>query len=353
MVRVIEEPPNQVLVNVGLIMRPLISIDQDNLVEAKMHFCTYFDINYIHRGLALYNSLERQASKFTLWILCFDDRTYGILESLNLPNVRLIQRREFEAGDNDLLTAQQDRSTVEYYWTCTPSLPLFILKQQRDIETICYVDADIFFFSSPQPVFDALNHGSIFIVPHDFAENKLGKNWPANRFNVGVMVFRRDENGLKCLRRWRAQCIEWCRFEADNGKWGDQGYLDDWPQQYKRVIVSEHPGIHAGPWNIRKYRLDLSHEGVLLLNGDRLVCYHFHGLSMITPRIALIRGGHYFMNRLIRHHIYQVYVAALSDALQQLYHEGYRVQSQLNYPTLLFLTKRFLCRTLRWNVIFA
>ena len=316
-----------------------------------MHFCTYFDINYIHRGLALYNSLERNASNFTLWILCFDYITYDILTKLDLPNARLIRRQEFEEGDNELIAAQQNRSKVEYYWTCTPSLPLYVLKQQ-DIETICYLDADTFFFSNPKTVFDALNHGSIFIVPHDYDE-KICRSHSPGRFNVGMLIFRRDESGLQCLRRWREQCLEWCRLEADNGKWGDQGYLEDWPQRFPGVVISGRPGIHGGPWNIGKYSLSLDREGRLLLNGDRLVCYHFHAVSMINSRMAVINDGHLFMNKLIRQHIYQVYVAALTDALQQLNHVGHSVQSQLNYPTLLFLTKRLLRRTLASNVIFA
>ena len=317
-----------------------------------MHFCTYFDVNYIHRGLALYNSLERNASKFTLWILCFDDKTYEILTTLDLPNARLIRRQEFEEGDNALIVAQHNRSIVEYYWTCTPSLLLYVLKQQ-DIDAICYLDADTFFFSNPNTVFDALNHGSIFIVPHDYDDKIFRGNHSPGRFNVGVLIFRRDEIGLQCLSRWREQCLEWCRLEADNGKWGDQGYLEDWPQRFPGVIISDRPGIHGGPWNIGKYKVDLDREGRLHLNGDRLVCYHFHGLSMITPRIALIQDGHLFMNRLIRHHIYQVYAAALTDALQQLHHAGHRPQSQLKYATFLFLTKRLLRRTLASNVIFT
>lgn len=110
-----------------------------------LHFCTYFDINYIHRGLALYRSLELHAPAFTLWILCFDDRTYGVLESLNLPKARLIRRQDFEAGDSRLVGASHDRSIVEYYWTCTPSLPLYILRRQPDINAISYLDADLFF----------------------------------------------------------------------------------------------------------------------------------------------------------------------------------------------------------------
>jgi len=106
------------------------------------------------------------------------------------------------------------------------------------------------------------------------------------------MVFRRDESSIKCLQWWREQCIKWCRHEYEDGKCGDQGYLNDWPERFSGVIVSAHPGIHAGPWNVGKYKLGLDSKGDLLLNDKQLICYHFHALNMINSRIALVLEGH-------------------------------------------------------------
>ena len=83
-------------------------------------FCTYFDRNYLTRGLALYESLREQCRRpFTLWTLCFDDESYGILDRLALKGMRLIPLADFEAGDTELAAARDNRSAVEYYWTCS------------------------------------------------------------------------------------------------------------------------------------------------------------------------------------------------------------------------------------------
>ena len=50
-------------------------------------YCTYFDHNYLSRGLALYHSLQRHAPGARLWVLCLSEACYRTLTALNLPNL--------------------------------------------------------------------------------------------------------------------------------------------------------------------------------------------------------------------------------------------------------------------------
>ena len=62
------------------------------------------------------------------------------------------------------------------------------------------------------------------------------------RFNVGMVSFRNDVAGLACLSRWREKCIEWCYDRVEDGKFADQGYLDDWPTEHEGVVVLDMQG---------------------------------------------------------------------------------------------------------------
>src|SRR5581483_10359173 len=163
------------------------------------HFCTYFDKNFLIKGLTLYSSLRKHTpGSFKLWVLCLDNSTYDILRQLDLKDLHPISMQDFEAGDTELLKAKTNRTRVEYFFTCTPSLPLFVLRQNPSIGTITYLDADLFFFSSIDSIFHAFEDYSILIIPHRYPE-ALKRLEEYGIFNVGLLSFRNDSAGTECL----------------------------------------------------------------------------------------------------------------------------------------------------------
>ncbi len=108
------------------------------------YFCTYFDRHYLARALVLYDSLKRNCGDFKLWMLCLDEESYAALAKLKLPEVSLLTLSELERDDPPLRQAKTNRSLLEYYFTCTPCLPLFILRREPAVDLITYLDSDLF-----------------------------------------------------------------------------------------------------------------------------------------------------------------------------------------------------------------
>jgi len=292
------------------------------------HFCTYFDRNYLYKGLALYRSLESHCASFRLWVLCLDEVTRNILRSLQLPNVVLVGLDEFEAANPRLLEVKPSRTTVEYYWTLTPSWCLYLLERDKDIEIITYLDADLFFFSDIAPIFEELGDKSIAIIEHRFAPAYAHNLETAGIYNVSLVTFRREEEGLDCLRRWRDQCIDWCFFRHEAGKLGDQMYLNDWPSKYSGVQVLQHVGAGVAPWNIGRYTLT-RRNGQLFLDTQPLIFYHFHQFSPITSFMFELAGRGYRFARYQVAWVYRPYMAAIRQSIREVnrkdapFHYGY------------------------------
>src|SRR5205814_8079681 len=100
------------------------------------YFCTYFDHNFLPRGLVLYKSLKSSGVAFQLWVLCLSDECHQALRTLALPDVMPIAMSDLERGDDALLAAKANRSRIEYYFTCTPSLPWYILEHHPEVDLI-------------------------------------------------------------------------------------------------------------------------------------------------------------------------------------------------------------------------
>jgi len=276
------------------------------------HFCTYFDRNYIAQGLTLYRSLSRNSGPFILWVLCFDDPTYDLLMQMGIDNLRPVPLRDLEQGDGPLRKTKTDRSRVEYIFTCTPSWPLYLLNVHPEIDMITYLDADLYFYSNPAPIFDEITDRSILIIGHRFPEH-LRHLEIHGIYNVGLLTFRNDSRGRDCLQWWRERCLEWCFDRLEDGRYADQKYLDYWPERFPGVGVLQHKGAGLAPWNFMKYKIDIEKTGVTI-DGQPLIFYHFHGFRLIY-RLFYDPGTKLYgpMPSNLRRWLYDGYAKALFD----------------------------------------
>ncbi len=253
----------------------------------KRYYCTYFDRNYLVKALALISSLnEHEKNEFHLIAICLDEVSRVVINKLQPNNVTTIPLHVIEQRDEPLLKAKGNRSLVEYYWTLTPTIILHLLKQHTDIDFITYIDADLYFYSSPEPIYREFDGHSILIHGHRFspAQKHLEQY---GKYNVGLMCFRNDTAGIDALTWWRGKCIEWCYSRIEDGKFGDQLYLNDWPLRFKHVKVLENVGAGVAPWNHEQYRYSVNKQGMLLVNDTPLIFYHFHALAFCSPEIII------------------------------------------------------------------
>src|SRR5580658_5935605 len=160
-----------------------------------MHrFCTYFDSGYLTRGLALYHSLKRHCGEFHLDILCLDGESFDQLARLSLPECRLVSLAEMEKADAGLVSVKGSRTTVEYYFTTTPCFISYLLQEVPEGGLLTYLDADLYYYSDPGPIFDELKNASIGIIEHRFAPN-LDHMKMHGVYNVGWVTIRNDDRG--------------------------------------------------------------------------------------------------------------------------------------------------------------
>jgi hypothetical protein len=287
------------------------------------HYCSYFDSRYLARGLAMIRSLRRFDADARVSVLCLDDECARLLGVLQEPGVQPISLGVLEAGDAALAAAKANRSLIEYYFTLTPSLVSYVLARAADGETVTYLDGDLYFFDSPEPLHRELGTNSVALIAHRFpkALQHLEKH---GRYNVGWLTFRNDENGRAAAAWWRERCNEWCYDVVEADRFADQKYLERFSSLFSGVVELQHRGANLAPWNLGGHSVVMSRDGVVVDASWPLIFFHFHGVKALASWIYLVRHHPYgaSFQGIVRTKIYRPYVAALASIDAELQRLG-------------------------------
>ena len=254
-------------------------------------FCSYSDFNYLPKLLSLIDSLVSLGDSSQILILALDDSTNDFFALNPCNRVRAVSLSELEARFPELNQIKDSRSRMEYVFTITPFVMKFALENSENEELVAYLDADLFFFGNPAAVFQSLGGSDIGIIPHHYPDELAKPLAKYGNYIVGLVVIRHSEAGHDCLDWWASRCIEWCGDEPVEGKYADQGYLDQFQNLFEGVKVLENRGFNLAPWNTRDQAILTDSAGQVTL-GDHtpLTFFHFHGLKrfgkwMVTSQL--------------------------------------------------------------------
>ena len=244
-----------------------------------MNFCTHFDSNYLPHAISLAKSLNNCLKEFKLFMMCMDDQSFTYLKLNPIKNTIPIHYSKMESYFPEILLAKQNRNRIEYFFTCSPVVCNYIIKTNLNLKSITYLDADLYFFSSPKIIFDEIEKKSIAIIEHRF-------NWITKRqikygkFNVGWITFKNNNEGLDCIKEWMAECLNWCYQKVEKNRFGDQKYLDNWPSRFNNLHIIKAKGANVAIWNIGNYRLSKI-KNQIFVDDEKLIFYHFASFNQI------------------------------------------------------------------------
>jgi hypothetical protein len=259
-------------------------------IKTTEHFCTLFDYNFLPMGMTLHYSLMMHAQPFHLWILCMDSRVEKYLQQLALPHITLIPLQDVETPE--LLAVKAERSKGEYCWTLTPFTFESVFTRDPSVQQVTYLDADLFFFDDPRVLLQelSLNRKEVLITEHAYAP-EYDQSLISGRFCVQFITFKRTDAAAHLMHWWQNQCLEWCFNRCEDGKFGDQKYLDSWPTQFDHEVhIVQQVEKTLAPWNINFFAKQQSGN----LNP---VFYHFHGFRITSPNHIQLFFGYRIGNQ--------------------------------------------------------
>lgn len=275
-----------------------------------IYLCTLFDSNFIDKALVLLDSLHATEKEFVLHVASFDQKSCEILQQINDTNVEICTLDDLKQFEPRLISLEKERKRGEFCWTCTPILVSYLM-QVKGLPECTYIDADMFFYTSPKVLLEKCN-GSVGIMKHRFPKNRyyrlLEKH--SGTYCVEFNYFKNDLIGQKVLREWKEACITECTSaESENG-FGDQRYLQEWPQKYESIFTFSHDGAGIATWNIKDYSIK---DGALYYCGQPVVpiFYHFSGLDYSNEDYVNTHVGDY--DKDVADFFYLPYLKAIED----------------------------------------
>ena len=307
------------------------------------HFVTLFDSLFLPQGLALHLSMIRNVKTFTLWIICMDEEVYEALEKIKLSQVSLLKLSEVET--EELRLVKRSRTKAEYCWTVTPFAPRFVFEADSQVKRVTYIDADMWFRKAPNCIFEEFENSgkNILITDHSYAP-EYDLSSLSGQYCVQFMIFVRDSSE-KVRKLWEEKCVDWCFNRYENGKFGDQKYLDEWPTIFNLdVHVLSNKELILAPWNSTRFPFGNS------------VCYHFHSLRILTNNNVDI--GSFKIPYPTINNIYKPYLKDLRKSLDESRRISLKFKSQKKtYYILkrlfskLFYLHQYMYNKLRFGII--
>lgn len=245
------------------------------------HFCSLFNSVYQFHARLLYESIceHENVNNLQFYFFCFDRDSVDYFKNLQLKNVNIISLEELEIYFPELKKVKPERSIAEYFFTSTPAICKYVLENYSSVNEIVYLDADLYFFQSPEILFSEIDKASISIIPHRFNFLNYYKNI-YGYYNVGWISFKRDREGVACVNKWFQDTIEWCFDKLTFKRYADQKYLNYWKKSFKNIHVIKNKGANVAPWNVGKYKIH-SRNSIIYVDEKPLIFYHYASLKFI------------------------------------------------------------------------
>lgn len=307
-----------------------IKMDEGDLSEGRYNFYyTYFDSNYLTKGLGMIASLQSHDPNAYVFVACMDQAVDNFfrneIESCEMvvqfkrDRIRPISIDEITRADSKFIATRATRSQVEWYFTATSCIANFLINLVPQGDRLTYLDADLFFYSNPQVLLREARDSAVQVIPHRFSNRWKGLDI-YGIYNVGWISFENSDEGRKVISSYREKCLDWCYDRIEDGKFADQKYLDTWPADFDRVCISGYRGANVGWWNIGEARAS-SLGNFKFIDDDIVIFVHASGISKSEHGYYLKHnyldyGGFYFA-------MYQPYIEHLNAIQQSLESYGF------------------------------
>lgn len=289
---------------------------------SKYHFSMILSESNLFKSIPMYVSLLKNCSDFKLFILCMNDSVYYMLNKIGFENIIAIQLKDLEINNPDLSIAKSNRTFHEYCWTLKPIFLKYIMDNFSGAEYYAHLDADLFFFSNVDPIFNEDPDASIILINHRNSKEFEHYYELSGLYNTGFVGLKNNDEAKIAMKLWIERCVKKCTIEYDtiNKTFGDQRYVEDWPQIFKNVHIVNSIGANVAFWNVKSYKISKNND-IVYVNNSSLIFYHFSSVVILGPKEFDLCSFYYIDDKNLIKYVYDPYIRYLSNSIYNIINE--------------------------------
>jgi len=265
-------------------------------------------------------SMHQHCDDFALHVLAWDYETVGNWGSY----IHITTRADFIARHPDFEPSRlpgPPRSPVDT--VATVRWQFFADVMAEIGQPLTTLDGDVWFFSSPEPVFAEIGRAPMAVCPHRIPPAARGlpgvtyeTHWIYGEFNSGITYWADPAP----LAEMAALTREWSYTEVRrhpvDGRpdFGDQGALERVARRHGAHVIA-HEGFNVAPWNLHNQRLAKAvYDNAVYFGPEPVVGFHFSSLRLAPDgSAAQLANADYEVERApgAVELIYEPYLAAM------------------------------------------
>jgi hypothetical protein len=244
----------------------------------KTAICTISSNSHLFKAESLFASLQRKTHA-SFCCLVTDAETADI----KADSIYFYDLNSFQTEDALAMKAKYKGNRLRWGFK-----PLFISKLlQEGYDSVIYVDNDIFFYASPDFLFEELEKSTVLLTPHFYPADPLkDQNWMEANFRVGLYnggFLGANQQAIPVLDWWTKSCLYNIKKSYRRGLFDDQKYLDLFPILFEDVQVLKHKGCNVAGWNMETSPRSLNEKNEIMLDARwPLIFIHFNYYTIQT-----------------------------------------------------------------------
>lgn len=256
--------------------------------------CTISTQSHLFKVKALYQSLADK-TEADFFCLVTDSSTNDPFERIKFITFN-------EIPSEPLTKIRKKYKGNKLRWACKPIMIQHLI--QHGYDKVIYVDNDMFFYESPDFLFNMLDENNILLTPHFYPANPTKEQiWLEANFRVGLFnggFIGANQKSISAMNWWTECCLYNVKKSYWRGLFDDQKYLDLFPILFDKVQILKHKGCNVAGWNIETSPRSINEKNEVVLDEKWqmiFVHYNYYTMECITkgndPILKPKLGGYF------------------------------------------------------------